>query len=158
MFIFNIQDYQTDSLSREAIAEFDISSKDKDAKHEILEDINATPEEEISSDQVPTLTLQEKLPINSSSVKLSSNSEAATSTELHEPSESHTREKILPNGDLGSPNSRKKNIVARKTEVKGSSHVEQGLLTSALKSHEYIPTKVSSGINCLLLKTLRLTL
>ncbi|KAL1803617.1 hypothetical protein ACET3Z_032264 [Daucus carota] len=135
------KDYQTDSLSREAITEFDISSKDKDAKHEILEDIDATPEEEISSDQVPTLTLQEKLPINSSSVKISSNSEAATSTELHEPSESHTREKILPNGDLGSPNSRKKNVVARKTEVKGSSHVEQGLLTSALKSHEYIPTK-----------------
>lgn len=154
-----IQDYQTDSLSRETNAVFDKSSEDKDAKHDLLEDIYASPEEEISSDQVPTLTLQEKLPINSGSVKLSSNSEAATSTERHEPSQLRIQEKMLTNGDLGSPNSRKKNIVARKIEVKGSSHVEQGSSSSALKNHDYSPTKVSSGISyCLLLKILGLTI
>lgn len=152
---FYIQDYQTDSLSRETNAVFDQSIEDKDAKHDLLEDVNANPEEEISSDQVPTLTLQEKLPINSSSVKLSSNDEAATSTELHESSQ----EKMLNNGDLGSPNSRKKNIVARNFEVKGSFHVEQGSSTSAVKSHDYSPTKVSVGISsCVLLKILGLTI
>lgn len=155
---FCIQDYRTDSLSREATAVFDKSSEDKDAKHDLPEDIDANPEEEISSDQVPTLTLQEKLPINSGSIKLSSNSEAATLTELHEPSQSRTQEKMLTNGDLGSPNSGKKNILARKIEVKGNSYVELGSSTSALKSHDHSPTKVSPGITyCLLLKILGLT-
>lgn len=154
-----IQDYRTDSSCREANAGYDKSSIDKDAKHDLLEDIDDNSDEEISSDQVPTLTLQEKLPINSSSVKLSSDNEAATPTELTEPSQSRTLEKMLINGDLGSPNSKKKNFVARKVEVKKSSHVEEGSSTSTLKSHDYSPAKVSSRISCcLLLNTLGLTI
>ncbi|KAK1385449.1 MAP3K epsilon protein kinase 1 [Heracleum sosnowskyi] len=127
------KDSQTDLLSREANAEIDDSTEDSSAKHDLVEKRAATHEDEILSDQVSTLTLQEKLPIESNS-----NSEVATtSAELQEPSQSHNQEKLLNSGELGSPNSRKKYAVARKTEVKGSSHVEHGSSTSAPKSRDH---------------------
>lgn len=105
------------------------------------------------SDQVSTSTLQEKLPIKSNP-----NSEVATiSADLQEPSQSHNQEKFPISGELGSPNSRKKHPVARKTEEKGSSHVEHG--TSAPKIRDYNLIKVSiTSCCCLLLKTLGSTI
>ncbi|XP_063942055.1 MAP3K epsilon protein kinase 1-like isoform X6 [Daucus carota subsp. sativus] len=129
------KDNQTDLLSQEANAEIDNSSEDNNAKHDPAEKSVAGSGDDILSDQVPTLTLQEKLP-----VKSSSNSEAAMSPELHEPSQSRNQENMPINGELGSPNPRKKNIVTRKAEVR-SSQVENGSSTSAPKSQDYNPKK-----------------
>ncbi|KAL8120420.1 MAP3K epsilon protein kinase 1-like isoform X2 [Apium graveolens] len=127
------KDSKTDLLSREAIAKIDDYSEDSSAKHDLVEKRAATHEDEILSDQVSTLPIQEKLPIKSNF-----NSEVATaSAELQEPSQSHNQEKVPINGELGSPNSRKKYTVARKTEVKGSSHVEHGSSTSAPNSRDH---------------------
>ncbi|KAK1387357.1 hypothetical protein POM88_015535 [Heracleum sosnowskyi] len=110
-------DYQEDSLSKEANAVFDKSSEDKDAKHDLVEDIDASPEEAISSDQVPTLTVQETFPINSASVKLSSNSEAATSTELHEPSQSRSSTSALKSYDYSPTKGLKASIIPGDNEL-----------------------------------------
>ncbi|XP_017235006.1 MAP3K epsilon protein kinase 1-like isoform X4 [Daucus carota subsp. sativus] len=134
------KDNQTDLLSQEANAEIDNSSEDNNAKHDPAEKSVAGSGDDILSDQVPTLTLQEKLP-----VKSSSNSEAAMSPELHEPSQSRNQENMPINGELGSPNPRKKNIVTRKAEVR-SSQVENGSSTSAPKSQDYNPKKVPKAL------------
>lgn len=146
----DFQDSKTESLSREA-ANIDKSSEDKDSKCNLVEERADNPED-ILPDQVPTLALHEMSPIQTSSVGLSSKDETSTSTELHEPSHSLAQEKVLINGELGSPDSKRKNIVARKVEVKGSSsHVEHGSSSSAPKSQDYSPRKVKFHYYCCLL-------
>lgn len=102
------------------------------------------PEEDVSSDQVPTLALNNKSPLQNSSGGLFSNDGAATLAELHVLSHSGSQEKVLINGELGSPDLRRKTIVARKSEVKESSfHVENGSSSSAApKSQDCSPQKV----------------
>lgn len=140
----DFQDSKTELSSREAAN--DKPSEDKDSKSSIVGE-RADDPEGVLPDQVPTLALHEMSPAQTSSSRLTSKDEP-TSTELHEPSHSLSQEKVLINGDLGSPDSKRKNVVPRKAEVKGSScHLEHGSSSSAPKNQNYSPRKVK----CLLL-------
>lgn len=110
-------------------------------------------DDDVYSDQVPTLAFHEKSPIHTNSVGLAANNETANSTELHESSHLVSQEKVPVNGELGSPESRRKSIIARKFEGKGSSvHVEDSSFSSVPRSHDLNPQKapkasITSGGN-----------
>uniref|UniRef100_A0A7N2L791 MAP3K epsilon protein kinase 1 n=1 Tax=Quercus lobata TaxID=97700 RepID=A0A7N2L791_QUELO len=74
------------------------------------------------SDQVPTFAIHEKSSLQAASGQQSSNREVATSepTELHELPHTSAHGEVLMNGDIGSPESRKK-VVTEKHGGKGSS-------------------------------------
>lgn len=74
------------------------------------------------SDQVPTFAIHEKSSLQAASGQQSSNREVATSepTELHELPHTSAHGEVLMNGDMGSPESRKK-VVTEKHGGKGSS-------------------------------------
>ncbi|XP_059633399.1 MAP3K epsilon protein kinase 1-like [Cornus florida] len=81
----------------------------------------------VLSDQVPTLAIHEKSPLQVSSVTPSANGEVVPSlpAELHESLHMRGKDEVLTNGVLAPHESRKGNTVARKHEGKGSSaHVE----------------------------------
>lgn len=74
------------------------------------------------SDQVPTFAIHEKSSLQAASGQQSSNREVATSepTELHEVPDTSAHGEVLTNGDMGSPESRRK-VVTEKHGGKGSS-------------------------------------
>ncbi|KAL4638262.1 hypothetical protein ACB092_03G134800 [Castanea dentata] len=74
------------------------------------------------SDQVPTFAIHEKSSLQAASGQQSSNREVATyePTELHELPHTSAHGEVLMNGDMGSPESRRK-VVTEKHGVKGSS-------------------------------------
>lgn len=74
------------------------------------------------SDQVPTFAIHEKSSLQAASGQQSSNREEATSepTELHELPHTSAHGEVLMNGDMGSPESRRK-VVTEKHGGKGNS-------------------------------------
>lgn len=74
------------------------------------------------SDQVPTFAIHEKSSLQTASSQQSSNREVGNSepTELHEVTHTSIHDEVLMNGDVGSPESRRK-VVAEKHGGKGSS-------------------------------------
>ncbi|KAF3957686.1 hypothetical protein CMV_017326 [Castanea mollissima] len=74
------------------------------------------------SDQVPTFAIHEKSSLQAASGQQSSNREVANyePTELHELPHTSAHGEVLMNGDMGSPESRRK-VVTEKHGVKGSS-------------------------------------
>uniref|UniRef100_A0A5B7A969 non-specific serine/threonine protein kinase n=1 Tax=Davidia involucrata TaxID=16924 RepID=A0A5B7A969_DAVIN len=106
------------------------------------------PEDDVLSDQVPTLAIRKTSLMQSSSVRLSANNEVAPShpAELHEQSHVGDPDEVLVNGEVGSPESRRKNIVATKVEGKGSSaHVEHSSFGFGPRSQDHSPRKAAKA-------------
>ncbi|KAL1807525.1 hypothetical protein ACET3Z_024515 [Daucus carota] len=114
--------YAEDSKDLLLVEAADINqcSKDKDSEHNLSEEISGDPEEDIFPDQSPTLAIYEKLEINASSFRLSSNDEADASSVFCEPSHLTAHEKVLVNDEAESLNFRE-SISGGKVEVEDSS-------------------------------------
>ncbi|KAK9275389.1 hypothetical protein L1049_022653 [Liquidambar formosana] len=120
--------------------EVDISKSDKDHGSDcnIVEERAENPEDGVLSDQVLTLAIHEKSAIRTSSVRLSANGEVAPyPVELHESSHMGDQDEVLMNGEVGSPDSGRKNAVVRKHEGKASSvHADNRSFGFGLKSQD----------------------
>ncbi|CAN4107010.1 unnamed protein product [Withania somnifera] len=95
-------------------------------------------EDQFTSDQVPTLAIHEKSPIQSSTDGLAVDNESAlqSSTDLGEP------EKVFANGELESTESRGGKIVGRKVEEKGHRvNAYSASSSSGQKNTDYSPRK-----------------
>ncbi|CAN4090277.1 unnamed protein product [Withania somnifera] len=95
-------------------------------------------EDQLTSDQVPTLAIHEKSLIQSSADGLAVDNESAlqNSTDLGEP------EKVFANGELESSESRGGKIVSRKIEEKGHGvNAYSASSSSGQKNTDYIPGK-----------------
>lgn len=106
-------------LSTEVVDESK-SNKDRDSSSTIVEERTENPEDDVQSDQVPTLAIHDKSSLQTSSGRLSGSCEVATCypTELHEPSHMGDQKEVLMNGEVGSPDSRRKDVDSRTFEEK----------------------------------------
>ena len=121
-------------------ADINQCSKDKDSEHNLSEEISGDPEEDIFPDQSPTLAIYEKLEINASSFRLSSNDEADASSVFCEPSHLTAHEKVLVNDEAESLNFRE-SISGGKVEVEDSS-IKYGPSIPAPTDQDQSPQKV----------------
>lgn len=120
----------------------DSGKSDDDARSNHVEERSDNPEDDISSDQVLTLAIHDKSPLQTNSDK-QPNSEVANSSELRESSDLGPRENVLTNGEQALPDSRRKGIVGRKGDGKGSAvHVDQSSSSSAPRSQDCSPQRV----------------
>lgn len=113
---------KVDSRKRELSAEVsDMSTSDRDHASDanIIEERAANLED---LDQVPTFAIRDNSSLPTGSGRQSSNKETATSepTELHEVQHPSDHDEVLMNGNMGSPESRRKSV-AEKHGGKGSS-------------------------------------
>lgn len=96
-------------------------------------------EDQFTSDQVPTLAIHEKSPIQNCADGLAVNKESALQslTDLGEP------DKVFANGEVQSSESRGGNIVVRKVEEKGHGiNAYSAPSSSGQKNPDYSPRKV----------------
>lgn len=96
-------------------------------------------EDQFTSNQVPTLAIHEKSPIQNSADGLAVNKESAlqSSTDLGEP------DKVFANGELESSESRGGHTVGRKVEEKGHGiNAHSASSSSVQKNPDYSPRKV----------------
>ncbi|KAK1390262.1 MAP3K epsilon protein kinase 1 [Heracleum sosnowskyi] len=139
-------------LSIEA-ADIDKCSKDTDSELNPFEEISGDPEENVFPDQSPTLAIYGNSQINTSSVRLSSDHEADTSSKFYEPSHLTAQEKVLVEDEAESPNFSRKSIAGGKCEVKESCiHIRHGPSTVEQTIQNYSAQKapeasITSGGN-----------
>ncbi|CAA2963386.1 MAP3K epsilon kinase 1-like [Olea europaea subsp. europaea] len=140
------------------------SAAEKESKTELLSKVSSgiskSPEEDnptvdlieekthnlegyVTSDQIPTFALHENSQTQSSSARLGDTSEASASSLLeYELSNLDQQNRSTVNGELESPDSRRKSFVARKVEGRGSSvPVEQGSFDFGPKGQDHGPRK-----------------
>lgn len=122
------------------------SVNDPDSSHNLGEERPANTEDEVTSDQVPTLALHDKLFIRNSSRRLfvDTKMDIASPPEHDEAPSAGDWDEVLTNGDVASPDSRRKNVVAgKKHEGKGSSkHVENNIFDFEVISQDNSSQKV----------------
>uniref|UniRef100_A0A6N2LYQ4 non-specific serine/threonine protein kinase n=1 Tax=Salix viminalis TaxID=40686 RepID=A0A6N2LYQ4_SALVM len=87
---------------------------------------NDKSEDDLHSDQVPTLAIQENSSLKTSSDRLSTSKVVAASPSLHGSMPLHDQNENLTNVDMESPNARGKNIDRRNGGKTISAHVENG--------------------------------
>lgn len=91
-----------------------------------------------SADQVATLAIHEKSPLESSSA----NDDSANQTEALNPLESNPIEVVITNGESGSPESKSKTTVDKKVNENGSSvTTDSSSPNSGRKGHDYSSQK-----------------
>ncbi|KAJ4822823.1 MAP3K epsilon protein kinase 1 [Turnera subulata] len=95
-----------------------VGMADKDSNGDDVEGRTDTLEDDLHSDQVPTLAIHEKSSLQPGSFRSSADKEAASSAMPHD--HLHGQDEVLTNGELESPSARKKNI-DRKHGGKGNS-------------------------------------
>ncbi|CAK9140750.1 unnamed protein product [Ilex paraguariensis] len=108
-----------------------------------VEEIAYNPEDD-SSDQVPTLAIREKSLLHASSTTQLANTGEAPSnpTDLQKSPHLGDVEDVVMNGELESPGSRRKNIIARTFEGKGSFvNVDHISSSAGPKIPDYSPRK-----------------
>lgn len=94
-----------------------------DSNGDLIEDEVDNPEEYVQSDQVPTLAIHEKSSLPTTSGILPANKDVAppSPTDSNEVLDMGDQDEALMNGKVGSPKSRKNNVLYKKSEGKGSS-------------------------------------
>ncbi|KAK2997479.1 hypothetical protein RJ639_026358, partial [Escallonia herrerae] len=134
-----LKESNTEFLSAEA-AETVKSSEDNGLSYKAVEERADNCKNGALSDQDP---IHEKLPIQPRSSRPSANNEMADLTEVSEPSNLVAQENVLINGEIESPESRRKKIIVREVEGKGSSVlIEHSSFGSAPRIQDHSPQKV----------------
>ncbi|KAI3453272.1 hypothetical protein Pfo_009935 [Paulownia fortunei] len=130
------------------------SSEDDGSNANLTEERTDNLEEDVISDQVPTLAIHEKSPMQNSSHRLLDSHEASISDSAeHMTSDLNQQDEVLINGKVEPSESTKRNVVARKFEKKGVSvAIEHGKINFGQKSQDFSPRKavkasMSSGAN-----------
>jgi hypothetical protein len=117
-WIFQFQDSRKRELSSE-VSDMSTSDRGHASDANIIEERAANLDD---LDQVPTFAIHDNSSLPTGSGRQSSNKETATSeaTELHEVPHTSDHDEVLMNGNVGSPESRRKSV-AEKNGGKGSS-------------------------------------
>ncbi|KAB5547998.1 hypothetical protein DKX38_011404 [Salix brachista] len=100
------------------------SCKDNSSNDDEVEERTDKLDNDLHSDQVPTLAIHEKSSLKTSSGRLSMNKVAAACAPLHGSTDMHDQDQALSNGDMESPDVRGKNIDRRDGGKTNSTHVE----------------------------------
>ncbi|XP_057478364.1 LOW QUALITY PROTEIN: MAP3K epsilon protein kinase 1-like [Actinidia eriantha] len=137
------------------VADIGNSSKDNGLRGNYVEEGADNAVDEVLSDQVLTLAIHEKPPLQYTSFRLLADNDAAPShrEELHGPPQNGEEGEVLMKGNMGFIDSRRKNITAGNLEGNGTSiGVDHKSFGFGTKNQGYSPrkaanTSVSSGGN-----------
>ncbi|KAJ4710419.1 Protein kinase [Melia azedarach] len=102
----------------------------------LVEETEENPDDDLLSDQVPTLSIHEKLSLRTGSGRLSSKKTVAPNdpTELQEISNMSDQDEVVINGVAGSPESKRKNLAGKHGRKGTSSSVENKLFGFSQKN------------------------
>lgn len=98
------------------LAEATLAGKSYEENDSAVNEKEDASEDDVSAEQVATLAIHEKSPLDSSSA----NNEASNQTEVHELLELNATEVVVTNGEFGSPESKSKATVDKKVKENGS--------------------------------------
>jgi len=112
------------------------SCKDNSSNDDEVEERTDKLDNDLHSDQVPTLAIHEKSSLKTSSGRLSMNIVAAACAPLHGSTDMHDQDQALSNGDMESPDVRGKNIDRRDGGKTNSTHVENESFVFATRSQD----------------------
>ncbi|KAJ6678132.1 hypothetical protein OIU85_008698, partial [Salix viminalis] len=112
------------------------SCKDNSSNDDEVEERTDKLDNDLHSDQVPTLAIHEKSSLKTSSGRLSMNKVAAACAPLHGSTDMHDQDQALSNGDMESPDVRGKNIDRRDGGKTNSTHVENESFVFATRSQD----------------------
>ncbi|GFZ15682.1 mitogen-activated protein kinase kinase kinase 7 [Actinidia rufa] len=140
---------------KELLSDIGNSSKDNGLRGNYVEERADNAVDEVLSDQVLTLAIHEKPPLQYTSFRLLADNDAAPShrEELHGPPQNGEEGEVLMKGNMGFIDSRRKNITAGNLEGNGTSiRVDHKSFGFGTKNQAYSPrkaanTSVSSGGN-----------
>lgn len=120
------------------------SYEDESSKTNLTEERVYNFEEDTISDQVPTFSIHEKSPLETSSQRVLDTHESATSNSVNdERSNLNQQGEVLINGEVEASESAKRTVVARKVEKKGSAvGIIHGKFNFGQKSQDSSPRKV----------------
>lgn len=110
----------------------------------LVEETEENPDDDLLSDQVPTLSIHEKLSLRTGSGRLSSKKTVAPNdpTELQEISNMSDQDEVVINGVAGSPESKRKNLAGKHGRKGTSSSVENKLFGFSQKNQNNSIQKV----------------
>ncbi|KAF9678659.1 hypothetical protein SADUNF_Sadunf07G0057900 [Salix dunnii] len=117
------------------------SCKDNSSNDDEVEEITDKLDNDLHSDQVPTLAIHEKSSLKTSSGRLSMNKVASACASLHGSADIHDQNQALSNGNMESPDVRGKNIDRRDGGITNSTHVENESFVFATRSQDNGPQK-----------------
>ncbi|KAG5241598.1 MAP3K epsilon protein [Salix suchowensis] len=112
------------------------SCKDNSSNDDEVEEKTDKLDNDLHSDQVPTLAIHEKSSLKTSSGRLSMNKVAVACAPLHGSTDMHDQDQALSNGDMESPDARGKNIDRRDGGKTNSTHVENESFVFATRSQD----------------------
>uniref|UniRef100_A0A6N2MH64 Protein kinase domain-containing protein n=1 Tax=Salix viminalis TaxID=40686 RepID=A0A6N2MH64_SALVM len=112
------------------------SCKDNSSNDDEVEERTDKLDNDLHSDQVPTLAIHEKSSLKTSSGRLSMNKVAAACAPLHGSTDMHDQDQALSNGDMESPDVRGKNIDRRDGGKTNSTNVENESFVFATRSQD----------------------
>jgi len=112
------------------------SCKDNSSNDDEVEERTDKLDNDLHSDQVPTLAIHENSSLKTSSGRLSMNKVAAACAPLHGSTHMHDQDQALSNSDIESPDARGKNIDRRDGGKTNSTHVENGSFGFATRSQD----------------------
>ncbi|KAI5582154.1 hypothetical protein BDE02_07G067200 [Populus trichocarpa] len=112
------------------------SCKDNSSNDDEVEERTDKLDNDLHSDQVPTLAIHENSSLKTSSGRLSMNKVAAACAPLHGSTHMHDQDQALSNCDMESPDARGKNIDRRDGGKTNSTHVENGSFGFATRSQD----------------------
>ncbi|KAJ6929589.1 MAP3K epsilon protein kinase 1-like [Populus alba x Populus x berolinensis] len=150
----SVADFKAGSRKESLPDSEDVSKSDKNTSSDgdVVEERIDKLEDDLHSDQVPTLAIHENSSLKTSPGRLSTNKVAAASPLLHGSMPSHYQDEILTIDDLESPDARGKNIERRNGGKTSSAHVENGSFGFATRNQDNglrkaVKTSMTSGGN-----------
>jgi hypothetical protein len=141
-FSFGFQGSRKESLPDSE----DVSKSDKNTSSDgdVVEERIDKLEDDLHSDQVPTLAIHENSSLKTSPGRLSTNKVAAASPLLHGSMPLHYQDEILTIDDLESPDARGKNIERRNGGKTSPARVENGSFGFATRNQDNGLRKVTN--------------
>ncbi|KAJ6297075.1 hypothetical protein OIU78_022743 [Salix suchowensis] len=134
------EDVSVDTVSRKQLLtesdDVSKSCKDNSSNDDEVEERTDKLDNDLHSDQVPTLAIHEKSSLKTSSGRLSMNKVAAACAPLHGSTDMHDQDQALSNGDMESPDVRGKNIDRRDGGKTNSTNVENESFVFATRSQD----------------------
>ncbi|KAJ6774841.1 MITOGEN-ACTIVATED KINASE KINASE KINASE [Salix purpurea] len=150
----SVADFKAGSRKETLPDSEDVSKSDKNISSDgdVVVERNDKSEDDLHSDQVPTLAIQENSSLKTSSDRLSTSKVVAASPSLHGLTPLHDQDENLTNVDMESPNARGKNIDRRNGGKTISAHVENGSFGFAARNQDNgfqkaVKTSMTSGGN-----------
>ncbi|KAJ6682417.1 MAP KINASE KINASE KINASE SSK2-RELATED-RELATED [Salix koriyanagi] len=134
----SVADFKAGSRKETLPDSEDVNKSDKNISSDgdVVVERNDKSEDDLHSDQVPTLAIQENSSLKTSSDRLSTSKVVAASPSLHGLTPLHDQDENLTNVDMESPNARGKNIDRRNGGKTISAHIENGSFGFAARNQD----------------------